>query len=158
MIIGGLVVHEHVSARFRMVPNVVPPHGLLRSAWSSQSTNLLYVSKLWWFCSPSRKSGGGVVASQSARCGRTVPSNRSTKRSEEEVPHPRNRHHTARFSNSFATLFFSMRALLDCELFHQTTRTRTLLAQLKGTQNMGQCYATQLIHEIMTGQEVTLCG
>jgi hypothetical protein len=46
---GGLVVHEHGSARFRMVPNVVPSREFLRSAWSSQSTNLLYVSKLWWF-------------------------------------------------------------------------------------------------------------
>ena len=106
---GGLVVHEHGSARFRMVPNVVPPREFLRSAWSSQSTNLLYVSKLWWFALHCERVV--VVASQSARCGRTVPSNRSTKRSEEEVPHPRNRralHHTDRFSNSF-TMFFSKR-------------------------------------------------
>lgn len=48
--LGGLVVHEHDSAPVQMAPNVVPSTKRIGSFGrpSSQSTNLLYVSKLWW--------------------------------------------------------------------------------------------------------------
>jgi len=104
MISGGLVVHEHGSARFRMVPNVVPPREFPRSAWSSQSTNLLYVSKLWWFALRRERvvvwwppSLPGVVQLFL----RTVQP--SVQRRRYHTHAIGAFYHTARFSNSFAT-------------------------------------------------------